>query len=99
MDVNKRLQQACIRGDFKEIDAALAEGANINAIVDGYAILSGTIIFRQLEVAKYLCDKGADVNARPKGGYAPVDYAEMYLPEIVGLLRKKGASTIWGLDD
>ena len=51
MDANKKLQQACIRGDFEAIEAALSEGANINAIVDGYSILSSAqIMHRSMEL-------------------------------------------------
>ena len=68
--------------------------------MDGYSALTTAIFFHHFEVVKHLCEKGIDVNVRPRGGYTPLDFAEMYgFDDIAEYLRSRRADTCWGLDD
>jgi hypothetical protein len=56
------LMNAVEKGDIKEIERLLASGANINETYVDFTALDFAVSYNSLETARYLLDKGADVN-------------------------------------
>ncbi|ODS30639.1 MAG: Ankyrin [Candidatus Scalindua rubra] len=72
----------------------IARRASVNAndnIAKGTPLLAAALL-GQIDVARLLCDKGADVNAKALKGMTPLIFAAMHgHTEIVKLLLSKGA--------
>jgi hypothetical protein len=62
----------------------------------GYTPLMLAVEFGNAEIAKYLIDKGADVNAKDRRGETVLMKAERrQIPEIMSLLKTKGAEPVY----
>jgi ankyrin repeat protein len=89
------LQWASVKGNNRSLKYLIRQGANINAVsVNDYnqSPLLFAINFHQIEAAKILIDKGADVNQKDLFGVAPLTYAlEIQSRELVKSLVKHGA--------
>ncbi len=89
------LHWASVKGNNRSVKYLLRHGANINAIsvIDyNQSPLLFAIDFNQIETAKLLIKKGADVNQKDLFGVAPLTYAlEIQNKELVKYLVKHGA--------
>lgn len=89
------LYSASIRADIEGIKKALAEGADINRQSDnGYTALMWASTYSKRapydEMAKFLINAGADVNAVTADGKTPLSLAGSSDPEITGILKAAG---------
>lgn len=68
---------AAARGDLKSVKAAVAKDKAILSVRewDDATLLHNAIEKRQLRVAKYLLEQGADANSPAKGGVSPLHIA------------------------
>ena len=86
--------EAAAAGDIEAVKAQLIEGANPNARDSelGATPLSWTTLFNHVEVAEFLIQKGADINARNRDGGTPLHGAAFLgHADIAALLIQKGA--------
>ena len=101
-DKNDKLIQAAEKGNLQEVQAALAEGADINGIVimkkHGMSVKGPTPLKAasrngHTEVVKYLLNKGAEINAKANTtqSTALMIASENGYTEIVRILLDKGA--------
>mmetsp|Transcript_33668 Transcript_33668/g.41434 ORF Transcript_33668/g.41434 Transcript_33668/m.41434 type:complete len:470 (+) Transcript_33668:53-1462(+) len=70
------LMDASVKGDLNWAKLLVQQGANVSYQDEddyGYSPLHYAAIFRRLEVAKYLVNKGANVHARDHLGETPMD--------------------------
>lgn len=88
-----RLLVAAQQGDMKEVKAALADGANVNARgKDEATPLMVASLNRNSEIAKHLIENGADVNAKGKDGKTALKLAQASKhTEVVKYLISQGA--------
>jgi ankyrin repeat protein len=90
------LYDATIRASVDGVKQALAEGADINRQSDnGYTALMWACSWASRpgysDVAKYLIEAGADVNAKTADGKTPLSLAGSSNAEITEILKKAGA--------
>ena len=95
-DKNAKLFQAAQDGNFKDVQTAMAEGADINAISANTHDLTALMAASgngHTEVVKLLLNKGADVNIKgSKASATALLYASIGgHEEIIKLLLNKGA--------
>lgn len=90
-DDSQRLLQAAARGDLQGIQAAIANGASIDATeTSGWTALSISVSLGYDACTDWLLQSGAEVEA--KGGRSAVDLAiQSARPDIVEKLLTKGA--------
>ncbi len=88
---DKSLLRAIYAGKTTEAEAALAGGANPNAVSKGWSALLLSVYFDRADIVSLLVVKKANLNAEVEG-YNALALAEAYdRKEIVGLLKKAGA--------
>jgi len=90
----KPLNQAVVDGDIDEVKSQISAGADVNSkdARTGWTLLHIAIRKQRTEIAQFLIDKGADVNARDNRGRMPLHFAaEVGQKEIVEKLIAKGA--------
>lgn len=102
-----QLLDASRRGDNKKIDELLKMGADINGRISAmmpvagtkkYKLVTSTLLIETIkaksaETAKYLVEKGADVNLQDSKGVSPVMFAIIAFDDadLLEFLVKKGA--------
>ena len=97
LNAAKSIDDAAKYGLIEAVKKHLANGANVNTVVDG--ISGRTLLFLAAqwghkEIVELLIAKGADVNAKSVVGEAPLDRAIRFnRTEIADLLRKHGGKT------
>jgi len=97
LNAAKSIDDAAKYGLIEAVKKHLANGANVNTVVDG--ISGRTLLFLAAqwghkEIVELLIAKGADVNAKSVVGEAPLDRAIRFnRAEITDLLRKHGGKT------
>ena len=82
-------------GDLRAVKEQVANGADINAgdTEFGVTALSWAALLDNAEIAKFLIEKGADVNAKSRDGSTPLHSAAFLgRAEIAELLIQKGAN-------
>lgn len=68
----------CAKGNIKEIDSALKNGANINALSkDNSTVLMWAARFNNSDVVNYLISKGVNVNSENLKGRTAFDFASI----------------------
>ena len=68
----------CAKGNIKEIDSALKNGANINALSkDNSTALMWAARFNNSDVVNYLINKGANINSENLKGRTAFDFASV----------------------
>ncbi|XP_043964692.1 myotrophin isoform X1 [Gambusia affinis] len=87
-----RVIWALKNGDVNEVQDILKTAEDVNQFLEGRKPLHYAADFGQLDVIKYLLDKGADVNATDKHGLTPLMNAcfEDH-KECAKILLEKGA--------
>jgi len=92
-EINNKLRNAAVVGDYKKVVEALGEGADVDSRDEfrGTALL-GAARNRHEEIAKLLIDNGAGVNVRDTGGFSALILAAFHGQKgIVELLIDAGA--------
>ena len=74
---NISITEAAAKGDLKKVEAHLAAGTDINDRdgEHGSTALHAAAYHGNLEIVKFLIEKGADINAKDKHGQTPRDVA------------------------
>ena len=89
------IHEAAEKGDLERVKKFLAADPQLlydNSGAEGRIPLHCAIRGKHSDVARFLIDQGADVNAREVNGASVLNYASYWgLPEIVQLLIEKGA--------
>jgi ankyrin repeat protein/L-ascorbate metabolism protein UlaG (beta-lactamase superfamily) len=88
------IQELITSGDLAAVKTAIDgdPGLLSSRLANGQTLLHTAAYNGKLEIAKYLIDKGADVNARSASASAPLHGAALYgHEEVVRLLISKGA--------
>jgi len=90
------LAAAISRNDFEQTKKLLAEQTgNIDALrpQEGSTLLSTAALYGRADIAEYLIERGADVNAANRDGNTPLHVAAFLCrTEIVQLLLENGGS-------
>jgi ankyrin repeat protein len=92
----KDIWEAAEQGDIEAVKEYLAIGTNVNAKDEAYGgmPLHWAAYSGRNEVAEFLINEGADVNAKNQADATPLDKAiEKNRDETVSLLRKHGGKT------
>jgi len=95
-DADQRLLDAALAGNLGGVRSALDAGANVNAR-NSYdqTPLMMAIIGGNLEAAKYLVERGADITLQDKDGDTALNYSEFIHPAIFDYLSSlEGAESI-----
>jgi ankyrin repeat protein len=95
MIMSKAMTTACEKKNWKQIINLFEEGESVNAFHEGgnCPILVLAIINEWKELAHYLIEHGANVNAKSATGYTPLMAAASNADlEMVKALVKKGAN-------
>ena len=90
----KDIWEAAEQGDIEAVKEYLAIGTNVNAKDEAYrgVPLHWAAYRGRNEVAEFLINEGADVNAKDRHGITPLDAAR-FNRETADLLRKHGGKT------
>jgi demethylmenaquinone methyltransferase / 2-methoxy-6-polyprenyl-1,4-benzoquinol methylase len=88
------LVTAVLHSDYSSMNQAIANGANLNEIVDRMTPLLWAILRGDIDAVRLLLERGADANARPNPNDSPLRSAEddFGFKEIADLLRSHGAT-------
>ena len=86
------LHRAAVRGNLKEVQRLVENGADVNALGDdGNSVLKESARRGKIEVMKFLLDHGADVDIRDRVKFTPLHIAaEYHQIEAIELLLKHG---------
>jgi len=85
-EINKALLEGCREGDFNKVRLAINFGADVKAKDnDGWTPLHFASKEDNIEIAKLLIEKGADVGAKVDG-WTPLHWAKS--DEMEALLKK-----------
>lgn len=92
-DLQLRFLMAVHHGKLDEVKAAVADGAEVNALIDGkYLALNYAVKDDHVDVVRYLLSIGADLGAVDGNGGLPLGNAALHgNREIVMLLLASGA--------
>ena len=92
-DKNDKLIQAAEKGNLLDVQAVLADGADVNArTAKSMTPLMMASRKGHTEIVKLLLDRGADVNVKSIDGYTALKIAKKNgRTEIVEILKKSGA--------
>jgi len=91
--VDARLLFAAIKCDTTAMDAALKDGANVNAVVEGTGTPLAIMCGCSVDAARLLLDRGADPNVADGEGMTPLLAAVMFdRRDMVRLFIAKGAN-------
>ena len=92
VEIEAKLLDAVRSGDIREVRKFLKKGADVNAKTNiGLTSLHAAATKGHTEIAALLLDRGADVNAQYKGGFALYTAAVKGHTEIAALLLNRGA--------
>lgn len=81
-------------GDIAGIEPYVEKGEIEKEDKGGMTPLMYAAYYGRAPMARYLCEKGADVNKQDKEGWTSLMYAAYYnFPEVVEILLDHGAST------
>lgn len=69
------LMDASKKGDLKRVEKLTRKKKALRAVHDGYTALLLASMYGRLEVVRFLCHEGADVNARDMFGNTPLAFA------------------------
>lgn len=100
----RALHEAVLDGDLDRLRTLIQRGADVEGRLDGLTPLQMAASIGNVEIARFLLAKGADVNARGPGGRTALDMAmghmwfRSHLP-VVELLLSKGANPNLGRQD
>jgi hypothetical protein len=90
-EAGDRFLTAAAEGNVATVRAFLAHGIAINNCYLGWTALHVAASEGRTQMARYLLDQGANVNAVDTGSSTPVDVAEgQHHDDIVALLRARG---------
>lgn len=91
-----RLQEAARQGRLEELEALVAQGAEINAPGErGWTALHQAVVSNQGEAARLLLERGADPNARGQLDMTPLHWAALLgHAELAKLLLARGANVM-----
>ncbi len=90
--VNNDLLSAAKQGNLELVNQAIADGADVNAIINNSTALHIVSRSGNLEIAKVLLDNKADINIKIKIGITPLMLASYYgNTDIVKFLLDNGA--------
>ena len=93
---NDNLNQAALAGDRAHCEALLNNGADVNGVgMHGMKPLMSAARSGNLEAARYLVSKGADVNAHNDSGSALMWAVNSGNEELVRFLLVSGADPEW----
>ena len=84
-----KLYTAIANGDLETVKKFIEYGANVNESSNGVSPLMLAARYNQVEIIKFLLEKGADVSAKDERGYNAFKYAEMSKATDALLLLKK----------
>ena len=88
-DADERLLDAALDGNFSGVRSALDAGANVNARnLYHQTPLMIACVSGNLEVVKYLVERGADITLRDENGDTALDYSELIHPGIFEYLSR-----------
>lgn len=90
----EKLHDVVTEGNMADVKKAVEETKDINVLDEkGYTALHWAAMSGELDAAKFLISKGADVNARGSiSGYTPLHWAAAFGKlDLVKLLIEKGA--------
>jgi hypothetical protein len=94
-DKNNQLIEAVKKGSLSDVQAALANGADVNAKdnQEGATALKYASLENRTDIAKLLLDRGADINAKDKYGATALMSASIgnSRREVLKLLLDRGA--------
>ena len=91
--VDVRLLFAAIKCDTSAMEAALKDGANINAVVEGTGTPLAIMCGCNIDAVRLLLDRGADPNVADGEGLTPLLAAALFdRRDMVRLLISKGAN-------
>ena len=91
---NEDLLDAAIAGDSAGVEAAIAAGANIDAVDDiGNTALIVAVIFGHIDAVRLFLDRGSDINHVADNGWTSLIWAARYgRRDILRLLLDRGAN-------
>jgi ankyrin repeat protein len=90
----KKMMDAIGNGKIDIVREQLALGADVNARIDAMVPLEWALMMGREEIAKFLLEQGANINARGAGGATMLmKFAEMGSIESVRFLLQNGADT------
>jgi ankyrin repeat protein len=90
-EAGDRFLQAVVAGNVATVRAFLAHGIAINNCYLGWTALHVAASEGRTQMARYLLDQGANLNAVDTGSSTPVDVAEgQHHDDTVALLRARG---------
>jgi serine/threonine protein kinase len=93
-ELEKKLLEACECFQVEEVQFFLREGANINAVIDGWSPLQKASASGNLILAQLLIDKGAEINRASENGKTPLHRACQYgRLDMAKMLLKNHAET------
>jgi len=91
--VDVRLLFAAIKCDTSALDAALKDGANVNAVVEGTGTPLAIMCGCSVDAVRLLLDRGADPNVADGQGMTPLLAAALFdRRDMVRLLISRGAN-------
>lgn len=91
--VDVRLLFAAIECDTSAMDAALKDGANVNAVVEGRGTPLAIMCGCSVDAVRFLLDRGADPNVADGEGMTPLLAAAAFdRRDMVRLLISRGAN-------
>lgn len=92
--LNVKLLKATRKGDMQQMRHLLDQGADVNALLDGQAVLHHASKLKYAGPAEVLIASGADVDIRNTDGLTPLHYAVIHnSPAVVEVLLGNGAKT------
>ena len=89
MDQNRAAYEAARDGDLRGVEVALAQGADVDAHIDGDTMLLASVWFQHYDVARFLLEHGANPNLADDDDFTPLYAARSAC--VIDLLVAHGA--------